>query len=144
MIIKREEIVAAIMTEPVLQPGSWLEIPKDERGRYMLNAPKNTPCPACAVGAVMRRVLPVEATLSDIADAASSSTWYGSESGYSDIKEEIEAGRWMNVLSVFFEAEALRQNSRHDDWSPEFMEAVRTNTAEFVRANFPEEIEVAV
>jgi hypothetical protein len=146
MRIERADIIAALLTEPDLYPGLWVAWAPAHRFVTAITAPpKDTPCQVCAVGAVMRRVLPQGATLYDVEAAASNCTWDGSTSQNGDVDTEIRRGRWMNALSIFFEStlgndtDALGAAAR-----AERVEAARKATVKFVESRFPETIEVNI
>jgi hypothetical protein len=144
MLIKREEIIEAITNEPLLRPGAWVAVPFDEKtGRWDLSAPKTTPCAVCAVGAVMRAVLPANTTLGKlISTSADATRGEDSESDF-DFETEIEAGRWLSALSRFFERLWLGYDYELDETNEtKISEEVRGKTIAFVKRRFPETIEV--
>lgn len=135
MRITKEEIIKALETEPLAQ-GKFIYHPKCEAWVETLVFTSNPECKVCAVGAVLRNKLPI-----------GSLHWFYNKvvnlTKYSKFEEDaedsfdsidlfidslIEQEDYLSALSVFFEDQPK--------------ELARENTIEFVKDNFPEEIEV--
>jgi hypothetical protein len=117
MKVSINTVIDAIENEPDLMTGQFVD-----RADSRL---ASTPCSVCAVGAVLRAVVPETATLLDV-DAMAVINCTTIITG--DPMHHIARGDWLSALSVFFEQAAP--------------ETRREDTIEFVRKHFPDTIEV--
>ena len=141
MIVTKEQILDAIMTEP-LKPGSWFSV-------YSGTADPQL-CPVCAVGAVLRKacnVIPFDnghytTPSGDIRHVMDDVINWDYPCTYVNTEGFLPDTPWMNKLSAVFEDMCYEVEDEPDQKLA--MEAVRLELCDYVREEFPENIEVNV
>lgn len=114
MKVTKDEVVRALLTEPLLAPNYFADV---------------ISCRVCAVGAVLRNCAKMsDKEINHYGDNLMKVDYdITSYASVRDVKEALEAGNHMAALSAYFEGIA-RGN--------------REETVQFVLDNFPSEIEI--
>lgn len=155
--LTKQQIIDAITEEPLLYANNWFRYKTEREGVFVVDRPQ-TPsinsvvvCSACAVGAVLRRVLHGDQPAGMVHRAAEEAMGRAQvapgrgENYFSMAMELISLRSYMAALSMFFEGRWREDSGRYiEDIEEEDIENVRTSTVRFVEANFPDTIDVNI
>lgn len=162
VVVTKREIVEAIKTEPLLLAGGWLKPLSDEGsdGSYDESRVKDVKCSACAVGAVLRKVLSGTNTIEAVRSAAADAVNFGRYGGDWISEDEESQKAWlfktaaerlksdsetpMSVLSFVFESMAVYYQVEGGFGEITSAEKSRAVTTEFVRQHFPRTVKIDV
>ncbi len=157
--ISKAEVLKAIAEEPLLSPGRWMTHKDGAKDPATLLSGDTENCKVCAVGAVFRRLLPLDTPVGNAVHCLDLNiTWHNcmDEDNLGENRalvlekanDILEQGSPWNALSYAFEG--LCQAYDIHAFSPmtvrikAALEAVRLELAEFVTAKFPDDIEINV
>lgn len=154
--LTKQQIIDAIVEEPLLYANNWFRYKTERDGPIDIDRPPHTinsvtVCSACAVGAVLRRVLHGDQPAGMVHRAAEEAMGRaqvapGRGDNYFPMAMELISLRsYMAALSMFFEGRWREDSGRYiEDIEEEDIENVRTSTVRFVEANFPDTIDVNI
>jgi hypothetical protein len=155
--VTKAEILKAIREEPMLAPGWWVAhvaMTSQNQTRQAipeaLTLGQTDVCKVCAVGAVLRRVLPPEVLAKEAYDVAVNAVTgddctpmnaYSEESVLADARRVLARSPW-NALSYAFEGLCRVHGGLHPyaGLAPEPLAKVREALAKFVEEEFPEDL----